>query len=1319
METHVSFQKTKLFWMKSGYVNIHSVDARGHSGGIWLFKQQGINIAADIFEVYKDTITIRLSLGNAIWFMTGIYASPVYTSRLELWNHLTELRKDIVEPWLLIGDFNDIIRPSEQKGGTFSHSRAKAMSDVMDNCNLVDVNTTGGTFTWSRPCTGNRMVSRKLDRAVADVPWCLAFPEAYVEVLCKFHSDHNPLLLRCGIPRRGFGPRNFRFEAAWISHPDYSDIVKTAWGKHESDIVTCLQQVQQDSIIFNKECFGNIRKNKVQLERRLKGVQNALERVDSARLVYLERDLQREYDLILRQEEIHWYQKAREDWIKLGDRNTKFFHTKTIIRRKRNKIHGLHLPNGIWCTDDDMLREAAQDYFKKLFCTVNASIVIGTNDRLQGPLLDEEACHSLTRQITQEEVTQALNQMHPFKAPGPDGFQGIFFKQYWHIIGDDVVRLISTAFETGGFPPSLSETLIALIPKTDNPTNFKEFRPISLCNTVYKLITKILVNRLRPFLNQIVGPFQSSFLPGRGTTDNAIILQEAIHSMRKSKRKKGDMVFKIDLEKAYDNVSWDFLQSCLVRNGFPPATIKLIMYCVTSSSLTILWNGRRLPSFSPTRGLRQGDPLSPYLFVLCMEFLSHYIIRNIDDGLWKPVRLSRNGPPLSHLFFADDVLLFAKATKSQALTIDSTLKRFADLSGLKVNASKSKVFFSSNTRRGKISSIVTSTGINRTLSLEKYLGFPMMHGRLQRRDFAFLEEKISRSLASWKNKLLNKAGRLTLVKSVLNSIPNYYMQVAWLPQTTCDFIDRTTRNFLWKGSSNKGIHLVGWDKITKPKKLGGLGIRKAREANTSLLGKLVWNIHKNNEALWVQTIKHKYLKDDVLLNIAKKPGSVTWNAIFKALSALKEGYQFRLGNGNSSFWFTDWSGSGILANHVLYVDIHDLEMRVRDVYIDDNWNFSLLYTNLPVEMKDMLNSLTINLNSSVNDCHTWKGSLNGTYTARDGYYWLNRNSFTADTTNTGSWSWIWQTPAPEKIKFFLWTVVHNSLPTCDMLTHRGILQSNLCPRCNNHVETTLHCLRDCDFNQSIWKSIGFSDQHFFHGDTPYTWLRFGLGCSTVFLFLAAVWWIWRARNSICIDNEMVPLYTLKLRITEYAHLLQNCFLQHHKESAPKLVRWNALGGTGMILNVDGSSIGNPGISGYGGTIRNADGAWIHGFFGNLGVSNILHAELMAIFKGLQLAWELNIRNLWCYSDSVTALKLISEPVDEWHHYAAIIRNIKEILNRNWHVVILHTYREGNACADFLAKHGARNNRGFTSIAIPPAGLNLCLLADASGVYFSR
>jgi hypothetical protein len=284
-----------------------------------------------------DTITIKLSLGNDSWFLTGVYASPVYTSRLDLWNHLIGLKRDVDGPWLLMGDFNDIIHPSEQRGDNFSQSKAAALLNVMDSCNLVEVTSTGGNFTWNIPCSGNRMVYRKLGRALTDVPCRMTFPNAYVEVLCKFHSDHNPLLLRCGLPLQDCGPRPFRFEAAWTTHPNYSDIVQKAWGKSPTDIVTCLRHVQEDSTLFNKETFGNIKKRKEQIERRLKGIQRSLEQVDSARLVYLQRELQHDYDVILGQEEIHWCQKAREDWIKLGDRNTKFFHTRLLFEEKRTK----------------------------------------------------------------------------------------------------------------------------------------------------------------------------------------------------------------------------------------------------------------------------------------------------------------------------------------------------------------------------------------------------------------------------------------------------------------------------------------------------------------------------------------------------------------------------------------------------------------------------------------------------------------------------------------------------------------------------------------------------------------------------------------------------------------------------------------------------------------------------------------------------------------------------------------------------------------------------------------------------------------------
>jgi len=157
----------------------------------------------------------------------------------------------------------------------------------------------------------------------------------------------------------------------------------------------------------------------------------------------------------------------------------------------------------------------------------------------------------------------------------------------------------------------------------------------------------------------------------------------------------------------------------------------------------------------------------------------------------------------------------------------------------------------------------------------------------------------------------------------------------------------------------------------------------------------------------------------------------------------------------------------------------------------------------------------------------------------------------------------------------------------------------------------------------------------------------------------------------------------------------------------------------MILNVDGSSLSNPGVSGFRGLIRNFDGAWIQGFVGNIDFSNILHAELLGVYYGLAMAWEIGCSELWCYSNSKLAIKLLSEPINIWHHYAAILHNIKELLARDWHVHLLHTLREGNACADYLAKMGARNLEAYTPIVVPPVEISLLLLADASGVSFIR
>jgi hypothetical protein len=305
----------------------------------------------------------------------------------------------------------------------------------------------------------------------------------------------------------------------------------------------------------------------------------------------LQKELLAEYESILFQEETLWFQKSREQWIKLGSKNTSFFHAQSVIRRKRNKIHGINLQSGEWCTDPDLMKAEALSFFKELFCTQQQ--VCNSNNEDDVVVLDDIAVAELVKPITKKEVHDALMSMKSYKAPGPDGFQPIFFKLFWDTVGDDMWNFVKLAFEKGYYDPKVCETLVVLLPKGNSQNTFKDFRPISLCNVSYKLISKIIVSRLRPFLDGIISPLQNSFIPGRSTKDNAIVLQEVLHFMRKSKRKKGDMVFKLDLDKAYDRVDWRFLRETLEKFNFPSGIISLIMFSITSSSNTILWNGSK------------------------------------------------------------------------------------------------------------------------------------------------------------------------------------------------------------------------------------------------------------------------------------------------------------------------------------------------------------------------------------------------------------------------------------------------------------------------------------------------------------------------------------------------------------------------------------------------------------------------------------------------------------------------------------------------------------------------------------------------------
>ncbi|GJT28061.1 RNA-directed DNA polymerase, eukaryota, reverse transcriptase zinc-binding domain protein [Tanacetum coccineum] len=258
----------------------------------------------------------------------------------------------------------------------------------------------------------------------------------------------------------------------------------------------------------------------------------------------------------------------------------------------------------------------------------------GMSDMFTTKLSREEA-NAMICPVSDMEIKQAMFDIDDDKAPGPDGFTSCFFKKAWNIIGSDICDAVREFFISGKLLKEVNATMISLIPKMNTPNKVSEFRPIACCNVLYKCISKILTNRIKSGLEKVVSINQSAFIPGRSIQDNILLTQELLKGYN---RKNGPQrcALKIDLQKAYDTVSWSFLGECLKFFGFHGKMIDWIMTCVTTTAFSLCINGQSYGYFKGARGLRQGDPISPYLFTLVMEVLNLVMIKNIkEDGQFR------------------------------------------------------------------------------------------------------------------------------------------------------------------------------------------------------------------------------------------------------------------------------------------------------------------------------------------------------------------------------------------------------------------------------------------------------------------------------------------------------------------------------------------------------------------------------------------------------------------------------------------------------------------------------------------------------------
>ncbi|GKV52760.1 hypothetical protein SLEP1_g59327 [Rubroshorea leprosula] len=322
----------------------------------------------------------------------------------------------------------------------------------------------------------------------------------------------------------------------------------------------------------------------------------------------------------------------------------------------------------------------------------------------RGRVLTTEESEELCRPFTTKEVEIALFSIPSNKSPGPDGFTSGFYRAAWSIIKNDVTAAV---FDSGKILKQINATNITIVPKVSCPNVVNDYRPIACCNVIYKVISKLLTQRINEVLSMLVSNNQTAFVKGRSITTNLLICQDLMRNYHKSKG-PARCLMKIDLQKAYDSVDWGYVKAMLRGLNFPDRFINWLMLCVSTTRFSVLINGQPKGYFQGQRGLRQGDPISPYLFVLVMEYLTRKLKELEMQEKFKYHSKCRV-MQLTHLIFADDIMLFCKADEESIVLMMQKFEEFARVSGLEVNRMKSQVFFS-GVREGQKVALIQKLG---------------------------------------------------------------------------------------------------------------------------------------------------------------------------------------------------------------------------------------------------------------------------------------------------------------------------------------------------------------------------------------------------------------------------------------------------------------------------------------------------------------------------------------------------------------------------------------------------------------------------------
>lgn len=891
------------------YEHNFAIHARGRIVIMW----KAPKVEMEVLDLDPQYIHARLrcKVSNIYFHTTFIYGFHSIGHRRPLWGKLIDLCPGPNMPWLLLGDFNSVLNIDERTNGApVSSYEMRDLLDATILLGLLDTNSAGSLYTWS-----NGTVLSKLDRVMTNDAWVQAGFHSFTHYLpigCL--SDHAAAVSMFFEPGQQCN-KMFQFFNMWAAHPDFLGIVQGIWGQQvlgTAQYVFCkkLKLLKTPLKDLNKLHFSHIQSRAEEARFHLEKLQDSF-MIDS-RNSTLQQELRmaKERAWNLSQAELAFCsQKAKCRYLANSDRNSRLFHQVVKRRVARNEIVSVITPSGSHTTSTQEVCSEFLNYYQQLLGVRSRVGLFQFDVMSSGRQITPQAGLELVGIPTDTNIKDVVFHMGDDKSPGPDGYTVAFFKKAWSIVGPDLCVLVREFFQHGRLLRQLNHTIIALIPKDTHASTVADYRPIACCNVIYKVITKLLATRLAPVMNSVIHEAQAAFVQGRSLAENVLLAQELIKQYNR-KRVSPRCVIKVDIRKAYDSVSWEFLEYALLGIGLPVQFVGLIMECVTTPTFSIRINGDLSGYFRGERGLRQGDPLSPYLFVICMEYFSRLLERatGLPEFNYHPRCATQK---ITHLIYADDLMLFTRGDITSIQIAWDCLLDFGDKSGLRVNPQKSNIFLAGVFGADK-DDILQAIRIPVGTLPVRYLGIPLAAESLKLPHYAPLIKKLKDNIQRWQPNSLSYAGRLELIRSVLQGVSCFWLSILPVPQSVLDVITRICRQFFWNSKSS----MVAWKDIVLPKEEGGLGLRDFKTWNSALLTKYIWDIHGRKESLWLRWIDHVYLGHLSFWETQPKKGM---SVMFKRFLAIRDELLVRSGSPDGVIsWLQECLHSGTLSVSAVY-----------------------------------------------------------------------------------------------------------------------------------------------------------------------------------------------------------------------------------------------------------------------------------------------------------------------------------------------------------------------------------------------------------------